>query len=65
MRSTASLHLIPARSFWQRLGGLLVRPRLGAGEGLLLKPCNSVHTCFMRYAIDVIYLDREGRVLKL
>lgn len=65
MHNAASLHLTPALSFWQRLGGLLVRPRLGAGEGLLLNPCNSVHTCFMRYAIDVVYLDREGCVLKV
>ena len=54
-----------ATSFWQRLGGLLVLPRLAPGEALHLKPCSSVHTCFMGYAIDVVYLDAQGEVLKI
>lgn len=58
------LRIHRADSFLTRLGGLLARPRLQAGEALLLTPCNSVHTCFMRYAIDVVFLDAEGRVLR-
>ena len=54
-----------ARTFWQRLGGLLARPRLLPHEALHLAPCSSVHTCFMRYAIDVAFVDRDGTVLKL
>jgi uncharacterized protein len=54
-----------AHTFWQRLGGLLARPRLRAGEALVLAPCSSVHTCFMRYAIDVVFVDRTGIVLKV
>lgn len=54
-----------AATFWQRLGGLLALPRLTSGEALHLAPCGSVHTCFMRYAIDVVYLDAQGRVLKI
>lgn len=61
--STVRLH--HARSFAERLGGLLVRPPLRDGEALVLAPCSSVHTCFMRYAIDVVFIDKEGRVLKL
>jgi uncharacterized protein len=60
-----SLHFITAATFWQRLGGLLARPRLQAGEALVLAPCSSVHTFFMRYAIDVVFVDRQGRVLKV
>ena len=45
--------------------GLLWRPALAPGQGLLIAPCNSVHTIGMRYAIDVVFLDREGRVLKV
>ncbi|GLQ96506.1 DUF192 domain-containing protein [Dyella mobilis] len=48
-----------------RLRGLLGRTPLApdAGEGLLLKPCGSVHTFGMHYPIDVVYLDAEGGVL--
>ena len=60
-----ALQFIHAHTFWQRLGGLLVRPRLQAGQALVLKPCSSVHTCFMRYAIDVVFVDGQGRVLKV
>ena len=53
-----------ASSFLQRLIGLLGRASLHAGEGLLLTPCNAVHTFFMRMAIDVAFLDAEGVVLR-
>ena len=53
-----------ARGFWPRLVGLLGRSSLEQGEALLLDPCTSVHTAFMRFSIDVLYLDREGRVVK-
>ena len=49
----------------ERMRGLLWRPALAPGQGLLIAPCNSVHTIGMRYAIDVVFLDREGRVLKV
>jgi uncharacterized protein len=48
-----------ASNAWERLRGLLGRPPLTASQGMLLCPCNSVHTFFMGYPIDVIYLDRE------
>jgi uncharacterized protein len=54
-----------ACTFWQRLGGLLARSPLLPHEALYLAPCSSVHTCFMRYAIDVAFVDRNGTVLKL
>lgn len=46
-----------------RLRGLLGRRELGRDAGLLLEPCNSVHTFFMHFAIDAVFLDRERRVL--
>ena len=46
-----------------RMRGLLGRRDLPAGEGILLVPGGSVHTCFMRFAIDVVFLDRENRVV--
>lgn len=48
-----------------RLRGLLGRRDLHAEEGVLLRPAGSIHTHFMRFAIDVVFLDREGRVLDL
>lgn len=42
-----------------RLRGLLGRASLSSGEGLLLVPAGSVHTFFMRFAIDVVFLDRD------
>ena len=54
-----------ARSFRSRLIGLLGRSSLEPGEALLLDPCSSIHTAFMRFAIDVIYLDGARRVAKV
>jgi uncharacterized protein len=48
-----------------RMKGLLGRRALPAGEGLLLRPASSVHTFFMRFAIDVVFLDRDLRVLSI
>jgi uncharacterized membrane protein (UPF0127 family) len=48
-----------------RMRGLLGRSGLESGEGLLLQPASSVHTFFMRFAIDVVFLSRDGEVLKV
>lgn len=54
-----------AGSFASRLVGLLGRSSLRAGEALVLDPCSSVHTAFMRFPIDVVYVDRDGKVVKV
>lgn len=54
-----------AGTFSQRLAGLMFRSALAEGEGLWIEPCNSVHTHFMRFPIDVLFLDRQGMVLHL
>lgn len=48
-----------------RVKGLLGRDSLGAGEGLWIKPCEAIHTFFMRFAIDLVYLDRKNVVRKV
>jgi uncharacterized protein len=48
-----------------RLRGLLGRAGLGAGEGLLIRPTSSIHTFFMRFPIDVVFVDRTGVVLEV
>ena len=60
-----ALTIYRADGFMSRLLGLLARRALQADEALYLAPCASVHTFFMRYSIDVAFIDREGRVLKL
>lgn len=54
-----------ARTPHARLRGLLGRTSLGRGEGLLLRPCNGVHTWGMRFNIDVLFLDAEGFVVRV
>ena len=59
------LNVRRADRFISRLVGLLFAPALQPGEGLLLVPCVSVHTAFMRYPIDVVFLDRAGVIRKI
>jgi uncharacterized membrane protein (UPF0127 family) len=54
-----------ARSFWSRFRGLMLRNGMGESEGLLIEPSGSVHTAFMRFPIDVVFLDRELNVVKV
>jgi uncharacterized membrane protein (UPF0127 family) len=54
-----------ARTFWSRLVGLLGKSALAPGEALVIDPCTSVHTAFMRFTIDVLYVNREGEVIKV
>ena len=54
-----------ANTAWTRLCGLMFRRALAHGHALWIRPCNGVHTFWMRFAIDVIYLDREMRVVRL
>lgn len=49
----------------ERARGLLGRPALAEGQGLLITPCNSVHTFFMRFAIDVVFINRNNTVVKV
>ena len=53
-----------ARSLWQRSVGLLGRASLDKHSALWLEPCGGIHTLGMRFPIDVLFLDREGNVLK-
>ena len=54
-----------ADGYWSRFWGLMGRRKLGEDEGLLIEPCSSIHTMFMRFAIDVVFLDRERRIVKV
>ncbi len=54
-----------ADSFGSRLRGLLGASALPSGRGLLIRRTNSVHTHFMRFPIDVVFLDDDGRVVSI
>jgi len=63
--SSMCLSIRTADTPWQRMRGLLGYPALQDKEGLLIKPCNMIHTFGMRYAIDVVFLDRQLRILRI
>ena len=49
----------------KRRTGLLKHERLEPGEGLWIKPCESVHTFFMKFPIDLVYIDKNRKVRKV
>ena len=54
----------PAFDSASRRRGLLGRTAFAEGAALIIAPCNSIHTFFMRMAIDVVFVSRGGEVLK-
>jgi uncharacterized membrane protein (UPF0127 family) len=52
-----------ADSFRGRLKGLLGRRSLPTGTGLLLKPCNSIHSCFMRFDFDAVFVSNNLKIV--
>ena len=52
-----------AETFWNRFKGLMFVPK-ESSFNLLIKNCNSIHTCFMRFNIDVYCLDKDFKVVK-
>lgn len=52
-----------AKTFYSRFKGLMFREE---GEyGMLLSPCNSIHTFFMRYNLDAVFLDSDNRIISI
>lgn len=58
-----AMKLREADTFWKRLRGLMFEPELPIGTALHIVPCRSIHTFFMRFPIDVLYLDRNRKVV--
>jgi len=54
-----------ADTSFKRLKGLLGRKSLNKGEALIITPSNSIHTFFMRFPIDVLFVDNNNRVIKV
>lgn len=53
-----------AQGVFSRIKGLLGTACLEMGKALVLDPCNSVHTFFMQYAIDVLFIDKNNLVIE-
>ena len=53
-----------ANTFFRRLKGLMFQSVILPDQGIVLSPCFAVHTCFMRFPIDVVYLDEDFTVLE-
>ena len=53
-----------AASLWSRMKGLLGRKSFQEGEGLWIERCRSIHTHFMRFSIDAIFVDGKGTVIR-
>lgn len=51
--------------FFERLKGLMFRDTIKEGEGLFIERCNSIHTFFMKFPIDVIFISSDGRVVDM
>lgn len=52
-----------ADSFFKRFKGLMFSKKLASNSGLLIYPCSAIHTFFMKYNIDVLYLDKNNIIL--
>jgi uncharacterized protein len=61
--TTIATQAVCATNFLARGRGLMMAPPLPGGGGLVIDPCNSIHMLFMRYPLDVLFVDKEGAVV--
>ncbi len=64
-RAVLATELNTAENFVTRTKGLLGRDSLPTGEGLWIKQCNSIHTFFMRFPIDAVFVDKQLKVVAM
>ncbi len=63
--STVAASARTASTFFSRFLGLMFRKSIGKDEALIFYRAVSIHTCFMRFPIDIIFLDRNMKVKRL
>jgi len=56
--------VVIANTLFKRIKGLLGKKEFKKGQALILNPCNSIHTFFMHFPIDVLFVDKDNRVIK-
>ena len=57
--------MVVATNIFSRMLGLMFSKDLPECDGFLLSPCNSIHTFFMRYSLDILFLDKDFRIVKV
>ena len=57
--------LIVAESFYDRFKGFMFAKSVRKGEGMLFRGCNWIHSFFMKFPIDVLYLDRNNKIIDI
>lgn len=62
---TVASNVKHANTFFSRMMGLMFVKEIKGMDGLILDPCNSIHNCFVRFPIDVVFLDKENKVVKI
>lgn len=62
---TLSSNVLVADNMVTRLIGLMFKKQLVGADGLLLDPCNSIHTFFMRYSLDIVFIGKGNKVVKI
>lgn len=60
-----SSNILVADDLSSRLIGLMFRKAPVNSDGLLIDPCNSIHTCFMRYPLDIVFISKNNTVVKI
>ncbi|SHH96974.1 DUF192 domain-containing protein [Clostridium grantii] len=60
-----SKEVIIAKNFYSRLKGLLGKENLPENQCLIIYPCKSIHTFFMKFPIDAVFIDKNYKVLKI
>ncbi len=58
-------NVIMADTMFKRMKGLLGYKEIKKGYALILNPCNSIHTFFMKFSIDVVFLNKNNQVVKI
>ncbi len=58
-------NVVEANNFFKRLKGLMFTKELSSQTAMYIRPCNGVHTYFMNYAIDVLYLDINNKIIAI
>lgn len=63
-QTTVATTVDVATSFGKRGRGLMFRDRIEPGYALVIDPCSSIHMFFMRFPLDVLYMDAEHTVVR-
>ena len=57
--------MVTATNIFSRMLGLMFSEKLPECDGFLISPCNSIHTFFMRYSLDILFLDKNFKIVKI